>query len=45
MVLWILPFYILYNFINNQYLNLKLNDYIRQSVQTQDIKYLLFRNI
>jgi len=24
--------YILYNFINNQYLNLELNDYIHQSV-------------
>jgi len=33
MELW-LPIYILYNnFVNNQNLNLKLNDYIRQNVQ------------
>jgi len=44
------PIYLLYNnFVDNQYLNLKLNDYFRQSYSIESrlkvMKYLLFRKI
>jgi len=44
-------FYILYNnFVSNQYLNLKLNDYIHQSCSIDldskwNIDYLIYKNV